>query len=187
MKNQATVLALLLILLLSTFWNTVFGQFDIPKGAKQYKYVHIVKLMNGNSVTGVIVKIDSQQIVFERQGRNSSAYNINQHGIKSIKIQRRGAAGRGFLLGAVAGGLLGGVVGKAAYEPPIPCNCSSDWSLIGAETRAIVGGAFGGILVGGIIGAIIGSQTSTKRFRISGDPVAFEKARVAFDEFQNQK
>ncbi len=171
-------------ILLSAFMNAASGQTEILQRATQHKYGHIIKLVNGNSIKGSIVRFDSQQVVFQRPGRNRSVYKINMYGIKSIKIQSNGTSGRGFFLGTIAGGLLGGMIAHASYEEHTPCNCFDN---ISSKTGDVIIGAFGGVLVGGITGAIIGSQTSVKKFRINGDPMAFERARIAFKEFQNQK
>ncbi len=183
MKKPPVFLLALTILLLA-FMNAASGQSEIPQRAKQDKYVHIIKLVNGQRLKGSVVRIDSQQVMFHRPDRIRSVYRINMYGIKSIRIQRKGAGGRGFVLGTFAGGLLGGMITQASYEEHTACNCLDN---IPCNTGDVIVGAFGGMLVGGIAGAIIGSQASVKKFRINRDPMAFEKARLASKEFQNQK
>ena len=168
----------------------------------QHKYVHIVRFLNNSVKAGWIIKMDSTQVELLDRDNLGHTQKISQHEIASIKIHKRGAGGRGVLIGAIAGGLLGGIIGGAAHSaPPTPYYTSSP--TIGAaiqnagtafqytvdDTQSELNGIGDGILIGmlggGIIGGIIGSETYVKKFEINGDPIAFEKARIAFSEFEN--
>ena len=200
MKKLAIFLPALTILL-SAFMNAASGQVGIPQRTTQHKYVHIIELMNGSKEAGWIIRMDSLQIELLDRDRPEYIHKMDQHEIKSIKIHKRGSGGRGVLIGVIVGGLVGGIIGEAVHSsPPTPYysnaptvsaafqNFGTALQYGGANAQSELNGIGDGILIGmlggGIIGGIIGSETYVKKFEINGDPIAFEKARIAFGEFE---
>ena len=168
----------------------------------QHKYVHIVRFLNNSVKAGWIIKMDSTQVELLDRDNPGHSQKISQHEIASIKIHKKGAGGRGVLIGVIAGGLAGGIIGEAAHSsPPTPYysnaptvsaaiqNLATGLQYGAANAQSELNGIGDGILIGmlggGIIGGIIGSETYVKKFEINGDPIAFEKARIAFSEFEN--
>ena len=196
--KKLPVFLLTLTILLPALMNAANGQTQMPRNLNQHKYVHLIKLMDGIQEAGWIIKMDSLQIELLVQNSPEYIRKISQHEIKSIKIHKRGAGGRGVLIGAIAGGLLGGLIGVTAYSSPPapnypigPAIQNFGYAIVYAmadtagELNALAGGVGFGMLGGGLIGGIIGSETYVKKFEINGDPIAFEKARIAFSEFEN--
>lgn len=75
-----------------------------------------------------------------------------------VSAGQKGSAGRGALIGAGAGGLLGGVI---AFADTSHCK---EWCIISPGT-AFVGGFALGALPGALVGALIGSGIKTERWR----------------------
>ena len=182
------VFLLALALQLSSCCNAVSGQAEIQRSPRQQKYVHIVKLMEGESATGLIIRMDGRQIEFQRFGRIALAKTISVDKIKSIKIHRKGNGFIGFLLGSIAGGLVGELIYQDPDEslPPQQVNCwHCGFGLEGPLELHLF--SFPGFMIGGFAGAIIGSKTSVRKFEINGDTMAFEKTIGALKKFSNVK
>ena len=88
--------------------------------------------------------------------------------IKSIRIHRKGAIGRGIGWGATTGGIAGAIVGFASYTPP---DCSFFCIDFGPGPDAIAGGVIGAA-AGSLIGLAIGS--AGKEFIVEGDQTKFD-------------
>ena len=182
------VFLLALALQLSSCCNAVSGQAEIQRSPRHRKYVHIVKLMNVESATGLIIRMDSRQIEFQRFGRIAFAKRISVDKIKSIKIHRKGNGFIGFLLGAIAGGLLGELIcqdpDKSPPPPQASCwQCGFGWE--GPLDLHLF--SLQGMMIGGFAGTVIGSKTFVKKFEINGDSVAFEKASKVLMKSSNLK
>ncbi len=91
--------------------------------------------------------------------------------IKKLRLQRKGSAGSGALIGSIIGGLGFGIAEAAAASN----YSSTGWDVISP------GAAFaGGLLVGGGVGALIGAcvgALSHKTFMIQGKKERFDEMR----------
>ena len=87
-----------------------------------------------------------------------------------LGVGRKGHAGRGALIGAVAGGVLGWVVTSATYRP------CTDWCLFGRYSReeeATIGAVFVGV-AGAELGLVIGGKILTEVWQ----PVPLDAIRI---------
>jgi outer membrane lipoprotein SlyB len=164
-------LFLLGFLLLS---NALFGQF---LSLKSKTSIAKVELLEGKQ-KGYFHHLDSTSIYLAsskaalRQGNDLLQLPILS--INKLKLKKKGTAGRGALIGMVAGGLSGLLIGRATgakddctptiqnflglaiLSRPHPC---------GPSDRG-TDGAIRGTLIGAILGSIIGS--SKRKFIIGG-------------------
>jgi len=93
--------------------------------------------------------------------------------IKTLRVRKIGTVGKGFLIGAASGIILGGAIGYASYTPP---ECSSGWCFDFGPEYDAYGGAFLGFVAGSIIGTAVGS--SGKVFTVEGEHRILEEAMI---------
>jgi hypothetical protein len=170
-------LFLLGFLLLS---NALFGQFLVPKTKTS---IATVKLMEGKK-RGYFHHLDSTSIYLTsskadlRQGNNLLQLPISS--INKLQLKKKGTVGRGALIGLVAGGLTGLVLGRAAganddctpvyhdlfifsyYSTPYPCG-PSERGQLSAIKGAVIGATLGLLLGSTKRKFIIGGQKSKVR------------------------
>ncbi|HKP31951.1 MAG TPA: hypothetical protein VJT83_04470 [Chitinophagaceae bacterium] len=99
--------------------------------------------------------------------------------VSAITISRKGAVGRGILIGSITGALVGTIVGAITYKKPPPCDPQNIFCInldFGAGFDALAGGAVG-MLGGGVIGAVLGS-VARKTFIIGGRREDFKKFQI---------
>ncbi len=138
----------------------------------QKRYTVFVGLKGGENLKGTLIRT-TQDSLSVNIGNFRRVFGVSE--IKSIRIRRKGAVGRGVGFGAGTGAFLGGIIGYASYTPP---DCSNSWFCLdfGPGLDTIAGGLIGA--VGGLLaGALIGS--AGKEFKIEGN-------QAQFDLFANQ-
>jgi len=168
-------LFLLSFLLLS---NALFGQF---LSLKSKTSIAKVELLEGKE-KGYFHHLDSTSIYLAsskavlRQGNDLLQLPILS--INKLQLKKKGATGRGALIGMVAGGLSGlvrgnGIGRKDDCTPIIKTILLGGFTIAFETTPSPCGpaergkiGATGGVLIGAILGSIIGS--TKRKFIIGG-------------------
>jgi outer membrane lipoprotein SlyB len=113
-------------------------------------------------------------VVFDPNIASSSEKIIPYQNISEVKITRKGGVGRGILIGAFGGAVLGGIIGYISYKKP---NCEGAlfcWDF-GPGTDAVAGatvGTLAGSMIGGIVGAL-----AKKTFIIGGNKEKFHQMK----------
>jgi hypothetical protein len=131
----------------------------------QIKYKANVHTLSGNRIMGQILRVTKDSLYLLEDNRNTLV--IMDHEIETLRIKRKGAAGRGFIAGAATGIVIGGVIGYASYTP----ECSSGCWDFGPEYDAL-GGALVGFVAGSLLGTAIGG--TGKEFKIEDGRVLEE-------------
>ncbi|MCW3108373.1 MAG: hypothetical protein JWQ09_2879 [Segetibacter sp.] len=110
---------------------------------------------------------------YENNSRGLPAYHYND--ISEVRLKRTGGAGRGSLIGAITGGLLGTLVGFASGDDK-PTNdfLGCIFCLTAGQKALGAGVALGG--VGGLIGSIIGALVH-KTFIIKNNKEKFDELK----------
>ena len=119
-------------------------------------------------------------IIFEEGLILRDSKNYAYENISKITYSRKGAVGRGIIIGALSGAVIGTIVGAVSYEKPAPCDTQNPFCLnldFGAGVSA-AGGAALGTLGGGLIGGIIGA-VAKKTFIIGGKRESFKKFQIS--------
>jgi hypothetical protein len=114
-------------------------------------------------------------IVFDHTLASSNANTINYQNISQVTIKRKGSVGRGILIGALGGMLVGGIAGYISYKP-VDCKDAIFCFDFGPGADAAAGASVG-LLGGGIIGGIIGALAK-KTFIIGGKKNKFDEMKV---------
>ena len=109
---------------------------------------------------------------------NLHKVQLKMEDVQSIKIHRKGNVGRGALIGAGLGTVLGATIGYMSYEPPV---CTGLWMCwdFGPEYDAMSGGGIG-LIAGTIVGTIIGAA-SEKEIIIDGDVSRFDFFKTQYE------
>jgi hypothetical protein len=121
-----------------------------------------------NSISDTSVYVSPIPVAFNSYLADKSASgSISYNQIYKLKIRRKGNAGRGIIIGALAGAATGAMIGYAS---------AGDGSWFKGSELAKTGGVVLG-LTGALIGAIIGSAYKT--FIVKNN-------KEKFDEFKRQ-
>ncbi len=97
--------------------------------------------------------------------------------IRTIKIRRRGAGGRGFGYGVLTGATFGALIGAGRSS-------ESDWNVFSGSERALIG-ALVYAIPGGLFGVLIGSLK--RKFNIDGGPEVLRMRRAGLQNFARIK
>jgi hypothetical protein len=109
-------------------------------------------------------------VQFDHSLEGTTVNTIAYQNLSEIKIRRKGSVGRGILIGAISGMVLGGVVGLATYQKPTTYCQDNPFCItmdFGPGYNALAGASVGsvfGAAIGGIIGAL-----AKKTFVIGGN------------------
>ncbi|MEJ1240252.1 hypothetical protein WBG78_19075 [Chryseolinea sp. T2] len=151
-------LAVALILISS---SALSGTLEKKKKAKVY-YAWITLTTHRNKIKGIFREVgDSSVVVYT----NEQSMRIPAVSIKKLVFRRKASAGRGALIGAVTGLVVGGVAAYAGGGE------SCDGCYSAADNAGW--GAFFGSGFGALVGTIIGTIPK-KQVNINGDQRAFE-------------
>lgn len=118
----------------------------------------IVAMTNGLEVKGELIAVRKDSLVLLTSYANIDE-SISISKVRSIRIAKKSNAVNGTILGLVAGGGVGVLLGVSIGE-------YSGFSNYSAIT---VAGVAGGVLVGGVVGLLVGSHTKVwETFDIEG-------------------
>jgi hypothetical protein len=133
-------------------------------------YIVRVTLKSGEILNGVLIHATQDSMTVQKNILDLQLTHIAAATIKSIRIHRRRAIGRGIGWGACSGGILGAVIGYASYSPP---HCTNAFICVdlGPGPDVIAGGVMGAA-AGSLVGLAIGSVN--KKFKIEGDQSQFD-------------
>ncbi|MCX2718786.1 hypothetical protein [Lentiprolixibacter aurantiacus] len=124
-----------------------------------------VTLNNDTRVKGILYGVSEEGLLLMDKNLVDTVMTIDPRSITLIKLRRSGRVGRGALIGASGGALLGAVIGNASYSSSNDCEGWFCYSPSREET--VYGGAIFFGVQGAIIGALIG--TGSRKFEINGD------------------
>jgi hypothetical protein len=151
--EKVRLLSILLITVLAMF--ICLPAFSQSKTAKIYKAV-VTTLAATESYTGIIKEVqDSSITIVSDEGTETS---IPSTSVKRIKIWRTGTAGRGVLVGGLAGAVVGSLIFLSNEEDP--------YAFIAIPL-------FAGI--GAIIGGAGGAVSNNQNIKINGDQRIFQE------------
>jgi hypothetical protein len=145
----------LILLVLILTGSLGFGQ-TAQKETKPY--TARILLTHGEKVKGTLWSATEVAIVLEDR-KTQERTRIDPAQVEWIKVRRQGRVGRGILIGAGSGLLLGGVFSAAGvWDNPIfeilPNNESRE-----VKNEATAELMLGGAALGGAIGALVGSKS----------------------------
>lgn len=138
----------------------------------QINYKAKVQTISGNQLKGQIIRITKDSL-FLKTGKEPEQLIVAGSEIRTLRIRKIGDVGKGFLIGAATGIILGGAIGYVSYTPP---ECSSGWCFDFGPEYDAYGGAFLGFVAGSIIGTAVGS--SGKVFTVKGENRILEEAMI---------
>lgn len=142
-KKVMGILCMLLFIFSSTFVEAQLGR---------KRYLIQIELLSGSKFKGDLSALNDSSIrMVKYRPMADTVFYVRD--IKTISIRRRGAGGRGYLVGTAIGGGLGGAIGYASYTPP---SCDGFCLDFGPGLSAIAGAVVGGI-TGGLVGLAVGS------------------------------
>jgi hypothetical protein len=163
------------LLLVALFLIPAFGHAKRKRKPKVYKVW--VYTMDDVRVKGYLSKADSSGVVVSGTPSRISpdTLRINFENIKSVKYRRKGAGGRGTLIGLGSGATAGFLLGIAGGDQTSTCHgwfggtytCTTPAEEVGT-VYAVLGG-----VTGSIVGAIAGG--SKKEMIIEGGPTRYAK------------
>lgn len=125
-----------------------------------------LKLLNGDKEEGYLKKVTDSTVVYTYDktpvGAPAHAYDkvIGYHNLAMVSLRRKGAVGRGALIGAVVGAGVGAIGGFASGDDP-PGELFSYSAGDKAGFLAILA-----VVPGALVGAIVGS--SSQKFPVDG-------------------
>ncbi|HET7899252.1 MAG TPA: hypothetical protein VFL47_16310 [Flavisolibacter sp.] len=143
-------------------------------------YVVKLKLLNGHVINGYLKTVTDSTVVYNLlpvivgSSAQDSDHAVDMAKLAMIKFRKKGAPGRGALIGAVVGIGIGAGIGFASGDDP-----PDQWfSFTAGEKAASL--ALLGVVLGTPIGAIIGSNSET--FQIDGKKENFRALQQAVYE-----
>jgi hypothetical protein len=164
------------------FMTLVIGvSLLFPSGAlfaqeKQGAQVMITKT-DGTVIYGefIGVKQDSTLLI---KSPSVPGGSIDVSDVKNIKIVKHANAGKGFVLGLLAGAPIGAIIGYSIGSS------GSTWSGLGGRIGIPVGGLIGG-LAGGLLGLTMGSSPRNyETFQIEGQ--SQEQIKAVLEKLRTQ-
>jgi hypothetical protein len=190
----------MLHLLLCMLFLQGHAQDSMPKRLLKYK-ISVIE-WNGAKQTGYlgyindsILYISTTQVAVNQPAQPISkraALDFSQ--IRTIHLKRKGAVGRGILIGAISGLAAGAIAGLVSGDDPA---CQRSYTVsdpytgiftgitysmctafsISAGEKAVIGGTMG-MISGGLIGGIIGA-VARKKFIITGSKEKFNAMQLS--------
>jgi len=166
MNTLPTRTILIICIYILASYASSYGQSN----KKLKVYTANISTLQGERIKGVLDEVrDSSLFVLTANQRTK----IPASAIQDIKIKRKGAVGRGALLGGLTGFGLGAILGLADGDeecPPGPWTCTSTLS---AEGKALGMGIVFGV-GGAVTGLIVGSLSRRQLVTINGDQGSFK-------------
>jgi len=174
---------LTLLLVTSLLW--VQAHDSIPYKMRTFKVS--VYTVSGQKITGYLPSITDTSLVISNNQHYLSQFppkelkttNLNFNQLELVTVRRKGATGRGILIGSLTGIGTGMIIGLVSGDDHND-NSTFCFFCFTAEEKALMGGLAGGIL-GGLVGGIIGALAH-KQFPIGGNKPAFDKMRLSILE-----
>ena len=184
--RHTTATILMLFIAFSAFAQT---DSTTAEQKKQIPNLATIQTTNGNKLKGWFYKMDNDKIYLLPSSRKSlkpsvlgnidlkeGLIPIDVYEIRTIGLQKKGAAGRGALLGLLAGAATGAIIGFAEGDDPV-----TPYTGTFADVFIAIGNAFTmtaeekalsyGIMIGttgALTGYLIGKLTK-KKFIIGGN------------------
>lgn len=177
------------VLLLVLF--TAISISTLAQGKKNIYHIQI-GFFNGDTVKGFLLALNDSSITLIQSIKpgKETTFSISQ--IKGIRLRKKHAVLKGYLVGSSSGAIIGGLIGYGLYSPP---DCDDtlfgsptglcELSALGSSFSAFVGGAAIGTISGGILGLAIGA--GYKKFDINGDTAMYTNFRNNIDLFGDRK
>lgn len=140
--------------------NRSYGVWIKQQSGPKIKKSHLIRLMEDSIVISPTY-VEANKLA-------PTTFTIPISNINQIKVRRKDNIGRSILIGLSAGAALGASMGYALGD-----------DFFTAGQKAIGLGVFFGV-VGSVVGGIAGIPG--KSFRIYGDPLEWQKAKVQLEE-----
>ncbi len=118
-------------------------------------------------------------VIFDQGLFSSKGTSYSFETISKVTYSRKGAVGRGILIGGLTGAVVGTIVGAITYKKPEPCDPQNPFCIqldFGAGLDAAAGGILG-TLGGGLIGGVLGA-VAKRTFIIGGRREDFKKFQI---------
>lgn len=145
----------------------------------------VTTISPGSSASGYLASISDSSIYVSPQisysaaavTDNRSFAKMDYSNISQVQFRRKGATGKGILIGGAIGLAAGAVIGAASYTKPKDDfgQTLDDLFGISRATTTFAGGIFG-TLAGGVVGAVVGALAK-KTFIIGGKKDKFQTMR----------
>jgi hypothetical protein len=148
---------LALILLLP---DMLFSQSSRIRTGEQ---VRIKTIYSGKPVIGSVMDLDYAGLfVYSDHGE----FLFMHSDIRTLWVRREGKrnVGRGFMIGALSGGTLSGIISTATWDGCTQYGMFGGCVGPSSKGEAFFWGAIDGVVVGGLMGAAIGYYTKTERW-----------------------
>jgi hypothetical protein len=160
-------------------WLITLGCLGQSDSAHRNVYFAVIEYQSGLVTKSILSDVsDSSVQLVDLTGKYIQS--VSYKDIEKIRIRRKGSTGRGILIGAGTGALLGIIVGAVTYKPPEPSGWIPTYDPGPTATAAAVG-VFGG-LVGLITGAILGSIPA-KAFKLNHDKLKFSESAPEIEKY----
>ena len=138
MKTLITFLGILLVFSVSLNAQNKKGKIKVHRAW--------VKLMDGTEVKGVLYAADSSGVKISSDISTNNINTISVNKIQEIRIRKKGKVGKGVLIGATLGAIIGLASGDDRYSK---ADGAIVWGVIGAGVGALAGTSKKKIVVNG--------------------------------------
>lgn len=164
------------VLILLMFCSLVIkltGQNSTPKS--KYK-IDLVLIGKVDLIRGDLIELKDSTIIFRNDNRREVLQEVRISDIQYIKVARKKNLGKGILIGAATGLVVGGLIGSAIpnrNSTTIPGQIDKSSNSAGAITLCTI--------LGTVIGAIAGSAKKT--LPIYGNMYWYQKYKQNLDKY----
>jgi len=165
------------------------GNDSVPE--KKLIFKTTVSILDSSVFQGYLSSISDSTIIASRdqiyagiRSNSSTGKLFHYSNVDQISFRRKGSTGRGVLIGAVSGLVIGTIIGYASYQEPPHEPDALFYFDFGPGVDAAAGGTVG-MLSGAVIGGLIGHFAS-KTFVIKGKKEKLRDARTYIEARLNR-
>lgn len=161
---------LLIIMMIFSISNSVFGQYNIPPENETW----VTKMDSSSTVHGYIRFVGNSTLTIMNKRYILLTQEIPITSIKTIKFRKRNKVCKSIIIGALTGVAVGAIVGLAVRNDS---SCDPNTICIDFPNHIIATKLAGrGAIIGGLVGALIGHTMSFK-IPINGKKGAYESQK----------